>query len=468
MNHMRDVRKTFGILLVFCLLFTLPGAALAQTAEKPAETAQTGGWPAELIGSWIGLHENLWTQYTFYQNGKYDLTVFEDPSLDRSGTRETLGKDNSVAVDGDLMKLTALGIMSTFRRIPESSAYVRLKTKDAAVDPSVTPRLVGTWGGRIKDTYIEWTFGADGSFSQVTPAEASVLEGHYIAGGLELAIKMGGKFIHCAYVIRLRQGTVTVDLPDEGKVTLNKKAGQLKLMLQVADYGVLWPHDAQTPKGPLVGRYLGNQTEVGIPVSFGYSSAVGIGENAFAGNKSMESITMPILIGKIGSEAFEGCESLKDVLFIGRETILLDPELEGVRFTAAEYFAYELSGMPSKKGSCALKTIGEGAFRGCTSLQSLNLAGSAAPATHTQLWQGIWIGRSDVRGINLPDGLETIGAYAFEGCESITSVSIPDSVTEIGMNAFKGCGRVTLIVAEGSYAYSYAKGNGIPFIRSGE
>lgn len=467
-------------MITLCLLCTLAGSALAQTAETPPETAQTGGWPEEMIGSWVGLRENLLEQYTFYRNGKYDLTVFEDPSLDRSGMRETLGKDYSIAVVGDLMKLTVLRIMSTFRRMPESITYVRLKTKVAAVDPSVTTRLLGTWGGRIKETYVEWTFGADGSFSQVTPAEASVLYGYYIAGGLELAIKLGGKFIHCAYVIR--QDTMAMDLPDDGKVILYKKAGQLKSMFLEEDFGWLWTKDRepsdQVPRGPILGRYLGSENEVAIPGYLAYVGVVGIGDEAFKGNKTIQSVTIPDFVTKIGSSAFEGCESLRDVLFIGTDLSRLDQ---------ATY--KEVVGFSVIPGSCPLKTIGEGAFRGCVNLENLNIARSARESPLGQYFpQIIW---SDIKGINIPDGVTSIGAYAFEGCQSVTCVSIPDSVTsigayafegcqsvtgisipdsvtEIGMNAFKGCDRVTLIVGKDSYPMRYAGNYGIPFILRGE
>lgn len=39
----------------------------------------------------------------------------------------------------------------------------------------------------------------------------------------------------------------------------------------------------------------------------------------------------------------------------------------------------------------------------------------------------------------IPDGTETVGAFAFEGCELLESVTIPDSVTTIGYEAFAGC-----------------------------
>ena len=41
--------------------------------------------------------------------------------------------------------------------------------------------------------------------------------------------------------------------------------------------------------------------------------------------------------------------------------------------------------------------------------------------------------------IEIPDGVTTIGDYAFDSCKNLKSVKIPDSVTTIGNNAFQGC-----------------------------
>ncbi len=46
---------------------------------------------------------------------------------------------------------------------------------------------------------------------------------------------------------------------------------------------------------------------------------------------------------------------------------------------------------------------------------------------------------SSVESIVLPEGLERIGRYAFEGCQSLLSVSLPDTLLEIGDSAFFGC-----------------------------
>ena len=50
----------------------------------------------------------------------------------------------------------------------------------------------------------------------------------------------------------------------------------------------------------------------------------------------------------------------------------------------------------------------------------------------------------------IPDGVTTIGSYAFSGCSGLTSVVIPDGVTTIGSYAFDYCDGLTSVVIPGS------------------
>jgi hypothetical protein len=47
--------------------------------------------------------------------------------------------------------------------------------------------------------------------------------------------------------------------------------------------------------------------------------------------------------------------------------------------------------------------------------------------------------------VTIPDGVTSIGNYAFSGCGSLTSVAIPDSMTSIGDGVFYFCSSLTSV-----------------------
>ena len=53
--------------------------------------------------------------------------------------------------------------------------------------------------------------------------------------------------------------------------------------------------------------------------------------------------------------------------------------------------------------------------------------------------------RANIKTLVLPDGMTSIGFYAFSGCSGLTSVTIPDGVTTIGNYAFSYCSGLTEI-----------------------
>ena len=52
---------------------------------------------------------------------------------------------------------------------------------------------------------------------------------------------------------------------------------------------------------------------------------------------------------------------------------------------------------------------------------------------------------SNISKIDIPDGVTSIGDFAFEYCTSLTSVNISNSVKNIGGEAFSGCSKLTSI-----------------------
>lgn len=53
--------------------------------------------------------------------------------------------------------------------------------------------------------------------------------------------------------------------------------------------------------------------------------------------------------------------------------------------------------------------------------------------------------------INIPNSVNSIGHYAFEGCKALTSINIPSSVTSIGESAFSRCSALKTVVLQSDH-----------------
>jgi hypothetical protein len=99
----------------------------------------------------------------------------------------------------------------------------------------------------------------------------------------------------------------------------------------------------------------------------------------------------------------------------------------------------ETVNIPAMIDGSPVTTIGDGAFRGCTSLRS----------------------------ISIPSSVTAIGDEAFTYCSSLRSISIPSSVTAIGDYAFAYCSSLTSITVD-ALNRRYSAANGILFSKDGK
>ena len=109
---------------------------------------------------------------------------------------------------------------------------------------------------------------------------------------------------------------------------------------------------------------------------------------------------------------------------------------------------YHCSGLTSITIPDSVTSIGFSAFDGCHGLTEVHISDLAA-------WCGITFSYSDsnpcyyahrvfldgeeITDLVIPDGVTSIGSYAFYNCSGLRSITIPDSVTSIGGSAFSGC-----------------------------
>ena len=160
-----------------------------------------------------------------------------------------------------------------------------------------------------------------------------------------------------------------------------------------------------------------------------------IANEAFWGCVSLKKIELPHNITSIGEAAFSWCTSL--TTFYGKfasednRCLIVDGKL--IAFAPAGLIEYTIPD--------SVTTIGESAFRGCSSLASVTI-----PDSVTSIGDNTFYGCNSLTNVTIGNSVTTIGWSAFYGCTSLTSVTIPDSITSIGGYAFGGCSSLTSVI----------------------
>ena len=205
-------------------------------------------------------------------------------------------------------------------------------------------------------------------------------------------------------------------------------------------------------------------TDLVIPSEINGVTITTIGRNAFAGNTSLENVTIPNTVTTIEIEAFYGCYNLNDITIPKSVTTIKDGAFWGC-------FGFENINIPD-----SVTYIGDSAFEHCNNatnvvlpntLTKLNnstfaycykLESISIPASVTTIGRGAFEG-SGLKNIEIPGNVKTIEDYAFSSCNNLRNVKINNGVVNIYYDAFTNCEYLTTITLPASINYIAANDN---------
>ena len=205
-----------------------------------------------------------------------------------------------------------------------------------------------------------------------------------------------------------------------------------------------------------IGKYAFTNSgldSVNIPKS------VSVMEDAFASCLSLESVTIEEGVTNLGIGVFQFCTQLS--------SIEIPKSVIDIRSCAFS----QCYGLVEVSISEGVINIEKGAFSECTNLQNINVAEENKNYSSEN---GILFNKNKTEIIkypagkaetnyNIPEGVTSIGSYAFSYCENLANIIIPKEVTSIGNSAFWSCDNLTIYCEEDSTAHAYAIKNNIPY-----
>lgn len=206
--------------------------------------------------------------------------------------------------------------------------------------------------------------------------------------------------------------------------------------------------------------YTGNDKKVVIPSVIEGCPVTAIGQSAFSCQDAIVEIVLPDSIRHLEMYCFEGCTSLKSLdLPQGLLSIDMDAFIEcnaltsihipaNVSFIAQGAFRYtrglteitvdENNPCYYSSGNCLVETETQLLIAGCDN--------SVIPDGIVSIGEFAFLCRTALENVVFPDTLKTIGFMAFHTCTSLQDFVLPEGLVTIESGAFASCSSLKNVV----------------------
>ncbi len=207
---------------------------------------------------------------------------------------------------------------------------------------------------------------------------------------------------------------------------------------------------------------IGTATEndIVIPDNYNRKPVIAIMDSAFEDCSGLTSITIPNSVTSIMNYAFYGCSGLTSITIPNSVTSIGEAAFYDCTGLTSIYYTGDIAGWCGIIGLDNLMRIDRTLY-----IDGKELTGDLViPNGVTSIGDYAFLGCSGLTSVTIPNSVTSIGDYAFYHCTGLTSVTIPNSVTSIGDYAFYRCTGLTSITIPnsvtsiGKYALENCKG----------
>lgn len=162
---------------------------------------------------------------------------------------------------------------------------------------------------------------------------------------------------------------------------------------------------------------------------------------AFNSCTGLVSITIPSSVTTIGTGVFNGCSGLDYITVESGNTVFDSREnCNAIIRTQSNYL---IAGSNNTVIPNGVRSIGDYAFN-----YRINLSNIVIPSSVRYIYNGAFSNCIGLTSVIIPNGVETLANYSFQNCTNLVFVSIPSSVTSMGYSVFANCNNLVDVKVE--------------------
>ena len=202
-------------------------------------------------------------------------------------------------------------------------------------------------------------------------------------------------------------------------------------------------------------KYHGTGAAVTIPAMIDGHAVTAIGNSAFYGCTSLQTVSIPDSVTSIGNYAFRDCTNLSGVALPRHLTVLGSrafgycksiKSIEIPKSLQEASAPFGDSGLEKATFEAGTTSVIPNLFDGAEKLYDVTLLD-----TMTAIGYSAFYGCTSLQTVSIPDSVTSIRNYAFYGCTSLKSFQIPPNLEAMGTAVFQNCSSLEAVVWNDTY-----------------